>query len=40
MKAIKKAGEEKGDQIVKDIYGIITEVRPEPPDRIVGQSAT
>ena len=34
MAAIKKAGDEKGDQVVKELLRVVTEIRPEVPDRV------
>ncbi|KAL9132213.1 MAG: hypothetical protein Q9217_000017 [Psora testacea] len=35
VKAIRKAGDEKGEQVVKDLLRVVTDVRPEVPDRVV-----
>ena len=32
--AIKKAGDAKGDEVVKELLRLVTDVRPELPDRI------
>ena len=34
MKAIQKAGDQKGEQVVKDLLRVVTDVRPEVPDRV------
>ena len=34
MESIKKAGDKKGDQVVKDLLRVVTDVRPEVPDRV------
>ncbi|KAL9638766.1 MAG: hypothetical protein Q9164_001356, partial [Protoblastenia rupestris] len=34
VKAIQKAGDEKGEQVVKDLLRVVTDVRPEVPDRV------
>ena len=34
MKAIQKAGNEKGDQVVKDLLKVVTDVKPEAPNRV------
>lgn len=34
IESIKKAGDAKGDQVVKDLLKLVTEVHPEVPDRI------
>ncbi len=35
MKAIKDAGSKTGDKVVDDLLTVVTEVKPEIPDRIV-----
>lgn len=35
MKAIKDAGSKTGDKVVDDLLRVVTEVKPEIPDRIV-----
>jgi len=35
MKAIKDAGSKTGDKVVDDLLRVVTEVKPEVPDRIV-----
>ena len=34
MKRIREAGSKTGDQVVKELLAIVTEVRPEVPDRV------
>lgn len=35
MKAIKEAGSKKGDQVVEDLLRVVTDVKPEVPQRVV-----
>lgn len=35
MKAIKEAGAKTGDKVVDDLLRVVTDVKPEIPDRIV-----
>lgn len=34
MKNIKQAGSKTGDQVVHDLLRVVTDVRPEVPDRV------
>ena len=34
IQGIKKAGDAKGDQVVKDLLKLVVDVNPEVPDRI------
>lgn len=34
LKLIKRAGAEKGDRVVEDLLRVVTDVKPEVPDRV------
>ena len=34
LKSIKEAGNKKGDQVVQDLLRVVTDVKPEVPDRV------
>ena len=38
MEEIKKAGDAKGEQVVKDLLRVVTDVQPEVPDRVDGSA--
>lgn len=34
MKQIKEAGGKKGDEVIQQLLSVVTEVKPEVPDRV------
>lgn len=36
MNSIKGAGDKKGQDVVNDLLRVVTEVKPEVPDRVAG----
>ena len=39
MKGIKEAGSKKGDQVVEDLLRVVTDVKPQVPERVAAAQA-